>query len=147
MRYELHHNGSVFRNDDMVIIRGYIEDIVGKWDLYEIVESKIHEVPFETARVPRKATFVSKYPDGVDGRSVRLQKPTRPSLLIPVLPYEQILKAANWHESKVGKQTIASRLYCSLAQVTRSLAWYDSTNSREEYENYGLHKKNLAESK
>lgn len=147
MKYELYHNESVFKNDDIEIIRDYIEGIVGKWVLYEIIESKIHEVPFETTPLPRKGPFVSKYPDDVDGRSVRPRKLTRPTLLIPVLTYDQVIKAANWSESRVGKQTIANRLYCSLAQVTRSLAWYDSTNSREDYENYGPHKKNLAESK
>ena len=150
MRYELHNNGNIYRNDDIEILRGYIDQFTGDWELYEVFSSGVDNVPFELAPPspePVKRNYASKYPDDIDGRSIRKRSQSRPTIVIPLLTYDQTLKAAIWIENRVAKPTAAKRLYCSLAQLSRSLAWYNSTNSREEYEKYGQHKKSLVESK
>lgn len=133
MRYELHANGEVYCNEDLGIIKDIIKTLPDDWVLYEIY--------------PSKMCFVEQDPEPLLIKQPRQDRPRPPIEYFRLLPYARAFKACCWYEQGVAKTTIAKRLYCSLAQLTRSMSWYDQTNSVVEYEAYDPTKKNLTELK
>lgn len=136
MRYELHSDGDIFHHTDLEEALSNTETLYNKWVLYGFEQSKIHEVPYET--IPLK----------MGGRKKKqLRKLPRPTLMIPLLPFDQVEKGAYWITQKIPRPTICKRLYCTLALFARSLLWYNQTEDKKDYESHGDRKKNLAESK
>jgi hypothetical protein len=133
MRYELHASGEVYSNEDYEIILDIIETLPDEWILYRVCESKICKVEHD--------------PEPILLKQPRQDRPPRPLIIFPLLPYDQAFKAVCLYEQKMPRVAIAKRLYCSLAQVTRSMAWYNKTNSPQEYESYDPTKKDLVEQK
>jgi hypothetical protein len=134
MRYELHSGGQVFHHTDLEEAFSNADTLYEPWELFLFVESDVHKVPHDEPVIEgRKKKQKRKLP--------------RPTIMVPLLPYDKIVKAAHWHKQRISKNAIVKHLYCSVALFDRSIAWYNKTGSQEEYESYNDRKKNLVESK
>lgn len=132
MRLELHIGDQVITGEDVNELIEMTEGIQDPWVLYAIYQSVWKEEP-----VPVK----------VDGRKNRYKRMPRLIVVHKMLPYDQVEKAAHWLSQKYAKNHIAKRLYCPIAQLTRSLIAYTVTSTKEEYDRYNSVKNNLVESK
>jgi hypothetical protein len=127
MRYELHADGYIFPDIELEPLYRMAITMESEYYIYAFYESKIHLLEQEDQIIETVVRRVSE------------QK--KPTVIFPLLPYNEIKKAAYWRSQKFTKQSIHQRLYCSMALLTKSLLWYDQTNSQLEYESYNAFKK------
>lgn len=121
MRYELHTDGYVFPDNELEPLYRMAVTMDSEYVIYAYCESKMHM--FEEDQI-------------IETVSRRVSEQKKPTILFPLLPYNEIKKAAYWRSQKFTKASIHQRLYCSMALLTKSLLWYDQTGSQLEYESY-----------
>jgi hypothetical protein len=134
MRYELHTGGHVFVEKNIDEIYKLAETITEEYFIYAYYTSVLHLIPENEEVV--KLKFIPPP-----------AKQKRPTVLFPLIPYNDAKKAIYWLAQRIPKSSVHKRLYCSMAALTKSISWYHQTNSQEEYESYNGFKKNLVQSK
>lgn len=136
MRYELHTGEHIFVEKNIDDIYKLAETITEEYFIYAYYTSVLHFIPEkEDVQEPLILKFIPP------------AKQKKPTVLFPLIPYNDTKKAIYWLAQRIPKSSVHKRLYCSMAALTKSISWYHQTNSQEEYESYNGYKKNLADSK